>query len=779
MENSESLPNVPSHPRAVGHGGGSWPPAPVAEPPLQESAGDDPDFGGLREYWQILFRRKGTILLITTLCCLGGLLVSLPQTPVYQARTSLEILGVNENFLNMGSVNPTTTSSAIYPEADLQTQVKILQSQSMLRRVIAKLKLEDRPELAAQPSRLSAWRRILRLPQPAPRPARERAMAMAVENVTVRSSGQIRLIEILCDSADPRLAADFANTLANEFIEQNLEVRWNSTQRTGHWLTRQIEDLKIKLEKSEDELQTYARASGLMFSSEKENLTDVALRQLQGELSKAQADRVTRQSLYELAESGPPDSLPEVLDDRGLRDYQGKIAELRRQSAELSSSFTPAYYKVRRVEAQIRELEAALAKECASVRKRISNEYEAARRRERLLAAAYADQAKVVSEQAGKAIHYSILKREVDTNRQLYEAMLQKVKEAGIASAIRASNVRVVDPAEPPGGPYKPNHLQNSAVGLTLGIFLGVAFVLIQESADRRLKAPGDIALYVKLQELGVIPARRADPAAPSGKRRFLLKVRRRRSGVEKAGTSGPESDRVELVAWRRKPSLLAESFRSTLASILFTGQNGDRPRVMVLTSPGPEEGKTTVTANLGVLLAGLYPRVLLVEGDMHRPQLHHIFSLPNDHGLSSLLRGNQPVEQFSAEALGQETEVPGLYVLTSGPKENGMSELFYSNRLAALTRRLRQEFDAILVDTPPMLHISDARVLARQADAVVLVFRARETTRKAAQAAKQRLAEDGTRLLGAVLNDWDPDADGYGYYYKYYEYYSSSSKGS
>jgi len=298
------------------------------------------------------------------------------------------------------------------------------------------------------------------------------------------------------------------------------------------------------------------------------------------------------------------------------------------------------------------------------------------------------------------------------------------------------------------------------------------------------LKAPGDVALYVKLQELGAIPSRRTDPAAAaSSKSRLLLPMRlfARGNGSNGAGEGAhfsPGTDPVELVSWRRKLSLLTESFRSTLASILFTGQNGNRSRVILLTSPGPEEGKTTVASNLGILLAGLYPRVLLVDGDMHRPQLHHIFALTNDAGLSDLLR-NRALEQCSVESLGRETEVPGLYVLTSGPEVNGMSELLYSNRLAALIERLRQEFDAIVVDTPPMLHISDARVLARLADVVLLVFRAGQTTRKAAQAAKLRLAEDGTPLLGAVLNDWDPDAGRYEYYQEYYKYYSGSQKTS
>jgi capsular exopolysaccharide synthesis family protein len=773
MENPHLLPGELARNVASGEAKASALPArfeTIDAPPRPEL--DEDEGTGLLEYWHILRRRKGTIIVAAFLGALAGLLLSLPQTPIYQARASVEIQGINENFMYTREVDPnfTPTLAADY----LQTQVKILQSESLLERVVAKLRLEERPEFAYEPTRVSAWRQALGLPPPSPLSARERALATATRNLKVRVSPQTRLVEILVDSTDPRLASDFANVLANEFIDQNLETRWGATQRTGEWLKRQLDDLKIKLEKSEEQLQNYARTSGLMFTAEKENVAEERLRQLQEELSRAQGDRVAKQSQYEMATSSPPESLPDVLNDASLRDYQGKITDLKRQLAELRTSLTPAHYKVKRVQAQIAELETALEKERGNILKRIRNEYESAQRRETLLANGYAAQAKLVSEQAAKVIHYNILKREVDTNRQLYDSMLQKVKEAGIASAMRATNIRVVDSAKPPTRPYKPNHTRNAMFGLLAGIFLGVVFVFVRESADRTLKAPGDAMSYLNVPELGVIPSTRTEPhKLPSGRREVLLTVRRprRKDKPAEGNAAEPAQGGVELVTWQRKPSLLAESFRATLTSILFSGQNGNYPRVLVLTSPGPEDGKTTMVSNLGLALAEINRKVLLLDADLRKPRLHDIFEVPNDSGLSDLLRSSEPIEGCPLELLARETKVPGLYVLPSGSKTHAISNLLYSARTAELMRRLRREFDAVLIDTPPMLHIADARVLGRLADAVVLVLRAGLTTRDGAVAAKQRFAEDGTPVLGTVLNYWDPDAGGYGYYDKYYYY--------
>ncbi len=434
-----------------------------------------------------------------------------------------------------------------------------------------------------------------------------------------------------------------------------------------------------------------------------------------------QADRAAKQSRYELTANTPPESLPEVLDDKAMGDYQSKITELRRQLAELSDSLTPAHYKVTRTQAQITSLETALNRQRANVIARIRNEYEGAVRREKLLTRDYAYQSKHVAGQSEKAVHYNILKREVDTGRQLYDGMLQKGKEYGIASAMQASNVRVVDAAVPPRLPYKPDFPLNSGLGLLAGLFLGVMFVVIRERADRTIQAPGEAGLYVNAPELGIIPSASMDALRKqyySGRRLLHASRHKHAESVAEGGQS------VELVTFQRKPSLIAESFRTVLASILFSGENGDHPRVIVLASPAPKEGKTTVVSNLALALAEVHRRVLLIDADLRKPRMHDIFGVSNEHGLVDVLMAPGPLN--GQEGLVCETIYPGVYVMPAGPVEHAIFNLLYSPRLPELLSRFRKEFDIVLIDTPPMLNMSDARVLGRLADGVILVVPSR-----------------------------------------------------
>ncbi len=709
---------------------GGYPPA-LGSPP--------PPPGGLLDYWRIVRRRRAGACLIALAGLLAGLLYTLPQTPVFQARTTIEIQNLNEDFLHMRDLTPTSSSAAGWdPALDLQTQVRILQSRALVDRVAGKLDLAHRP-IAAPPAMVARWRNALGLRPPVLDPAR---------NLGVRAQAATRLIEISFDSTDARLAADFANTLAAEFIEQNLEARWQTTQHTGEWLQRQMEDVKTRLERAEHALQTYASESGLLFTQEKDNVAEQRLKQLQEELSKAQADRITRQSRYELARRAAVDSIAEVLDDGSLRDVQGKLTDLRRQLAELSSTYTPAHPRVKKVEAQIRELENTLARERGNILARIHNDFEAAERREKLLAADYAAGVQVVAAQAAKVTHYDILKREVDTDRQIYDNMLQRVKEAGIASALRASNVRVVDPAIPPAVPYKPSLAENAAAGLFAGLCLAVGFVVMRERGDRTIHDPGDATTLVGLTELGTVPSALLEPAP-----RHRI------------------AHSTELVTLRRKPSAMADSFRATLASILYTGPGGDGPRVIVFSSAGPKEGKTTLATNLAIALAEIDRQVLLIDADLRRPRLHRVFDLANQHGLVDALAGVEPLEHALHDHI-RYSGVPNLWVMTSGPSGEGAPALLHSARFPELLQHARQQFEMVLIDAPPMLTIADARVIARHTDGVVLVARANATSRDSLQDACHRLAEDGTRVLGAVLNDWNPKhSSRYSrYYQRYYQ---------
>jgi succinoglycan biosynthesis transport protein ExoP len=738
----------------------------------------EPESGGLIEYWRILRRRKGTLLLVAFLGAIAGFLITLPRTPIYQVRTSLEVVALNQNFLNIKESNPLSEGGSSVDTTDIQTQIKILQSESLIDRVLAKLKNDPSagPDAGPETTRTAAWRKFLNLPDPEPASPRDQSISYAKKNFKVRASGLTRIIEVTVDSMNPQIATDFANTLTSEFIDQNLESRWQTTQHTSEWLGRQLDDMRVRLERSEERLQAYARQAGLLFTGDqqKNNVSEERLLQLQLNLSGVQTDRISKQSRWEMATTSPAEALPDVLNDSTLRDYQTKLTELKRQIAELQSTYTFESSKVQKVQAQLAILETALTTERTDILKRIKNEYDEALRRESLLTAEYSAQRATVTGESEKAVQYDVMKHEVESNRQLYDSMLQQLKQSTLASALRASNLRVVDPAKVPKLPYKPDIPVSTGLGLLTGMFIGAAFVIMRERADRTIQAPGETQFFLNVPELGIVPAE--DPR---------LRFRIRYVGGSKAVKASlkaleenppPDGDaalprRVELSTWQRKPSAVAESFRATLVSILFSGENGNRPHVIVITSANPSEGKSTVVSNLGIAVAEVNQRVLLIDADLRKPRLHDVFSLKNDNGLSDLLRSKETVN-VALEGAIQSTNVPQLSVLTSGSKTSAATSLLYSNRMPELLQHLRTEFETIIIDTPPMLQIPDARVLGRMVDRVIMVVRAGKTTRDAAMAARQRFAEDGTQMLGTILNDWNPKRAANGYYgYQNYRY--------
>ena len=720
----------------------------------------------LLEYWRIVHRRKGTLILIAAVGSVIGFLITLPQTPIYQVRTSLEIVGLNQNFLNIKESDPLNEGGASVDSTDIQTQIKILQSESLIRRVLLKLRSDTEPPEQPVPTR--SWRRYLNLPTPQALSPREQAIQYAKSNYKVRAAGQTRIIEVTVDSPSAEVATTFANTLTNEFIDQNLESRWKTTERTGEWLTRQLDDIRIRLERSEDRLQGYARQAGLIFTDEdKNNVSEEKLLQLQQAVSAAQTERIAKQSRWEMSNSSPAGALPDILNDPALREDQTKLTDLNRQLAELGATYTPEEPKVKRVQFQLAAVQAAFDRARANILTRIKNEYDESLRRESLLTADYAAQRSVVTGEGDKAVQYNILKREVESNRQLYDAMLQQLKQASLASALRASNIRVVDPAEPRKEPYKPDVPMSACLGLLSGLLMGSAFVIMQERADRSIQSPGETTFFLNLPELGIVPQDQV------GRVRLRIVSGKQSSDSRESGAANvpvPRS-RVELVTWQRKPSVIAESFRATLVSILFSGDNASHPRVMVITSANPTEGKSTVVSNLGIAIAEVNQKTLLIDADLRKPRLHDIFNLKNDHGLSDVLRSKDPIAALQDTPI-QEAGVPNLYVLTSGPATSAATSLLYSNRMPELIKSLRTEFETILIDTPPMLQIPDARVLGRMVDQVILVVRAGKTTRDAATAARQRFFEDGTPMLGTILNDWNPKRSPNGYYGYQSSYY-------
>lgn len=731
--------------------------------------------GLLIEYYQVLLRHRVAILLLAFAGSLLAFLISLVVIPVYRARTSLDIQNLNADFMNMRAVAPTGQggSGNATAETYLQTEIKLLQSESLAQRTSQRMQ-DAASKLTERPDGMTTVRQWLHLPGAQPPTAKE-TVDYAADHVTVKPLGVTRIVEITCDSWDPKFAADYCNTMTSEFAMQDREVRWNEAQKTSEWLSRQLSDVREQLAVSERKLQHSAEGNGLLYQ-QGGSVGEQKLRELQTEYNRAQADRIMKQAQFEISKSAPSDSLPSVLDDNQLRDYQNRIVELQQQLAKLMPPLTDAHPTVRKLKAQIKELESSLNGKKANVMDRLRNEFEAAKHREELLGSAYYSQEKRVSQDMGRQSQLSMLQREVEAGRQLYQTLQERVKEAGFLSAMQASTIRVVDAATAPKIPISPRRIRNTVIGFLLGALAGVAFSFLKDRTETVLRAPGESQRYLNVRELGVIPSARVGLSHAYIKK--LAQPSRAAGLLSAPATSGSKNEVVDLATWKAHASLVAEAYRSTTYSILLEADDHDRGRSYVISSPNAGEGKTSVVCNLGIALAQANRRVLVIDGDLRKPRLHKSMGIPNDVGLRNVLRGDFDLEKTPLDRFCFLTQVANLSVLPCGSGSEEPAGLLYSPRLKPLLERLTKEFDVVLFDTPPMLHLADARILAGRTDGVILVFRARSTDRENALNARNLFQHDRVRIVGTILNDFDPLTQGQtNYYSSYYAYQTTGDK--
>jgi capsular exopolysaccharide synthesis family protein len=686
-------------------------------------------------------RRHYRLFLATTLL---GLIVAYAitksQPAVYRAATSIEIQDFNENFLNLKEVSPFSAPPQSSSTNDLQTQVRILESSSLIERVLNQLP----PEKTQPPAGLRAWALRLLGSRTAP-VSHDDLIDNAARNLAVRQSPQARIVDVTYDSEDASYAAAFVNRLTQQYIDQSVESRLEISKGTTALLGRQLGDLRKQLEESEKRLTEYAHASGLLAADGEHRPAEDQLRQIQENLSKAQENRIIRQARMETAVQTPVEAVEAPVGST-LRDYQSKLTDLRRQRADLVAVYTPDFDGVKRLDGQIHALESALRSENAAILQGIQSDYNDSLRREKLLENSYLQQIGRVSAQAESTIQYGILKREVDTNREVYNNMLQRAAEARVASAMRASNARMVDPAKTPRLPYKPNAVLNLLWGGTAGLLFGLLLGTGRERYDRRIKSPGDLGVHLSVPELGVVP--KISALSPGPSTALWLSPR----GAERKDPS----DEIALATWNRCKSPVADAFRGIVTSIVFSNELGRTPQVIAVTSALPGEGKTTMITNIAAVLAHVRRKVLLIDGDLREPRLHHIFNQVNNYGFADLLTlpgDNSDLLSY----VTRQTPLPNVWLTTPGPQESGALELLYSNGMAGLMARARAEFDMILIDTPSMRDVPDARILGRISDGVILVVKSGATERTAAQAATARLQQGGIPVLGTVLNHWVP----------------------
>lgn len=737
-----------------------------------------PEAEGMVNIWMVLQKRMWLILLALVVGGAGAFLYTRAQAKIYRATVTLEIQDTNNDLLNTRDLDPHASSANLSSETYMMTQVELMKSSSLLTRVLTRLLLDRQVSQMGKPAvPLSVW-------GVADRPGAESLQLMvakAKQNINARVVSNTRVVELTGEAEDPQFIADFLNLLGKEFINRGLETRGAAGRLNNMKLGSELEGLRNKLQVSEQRLRDYAKQTGLIITEQKENLAEQRLRQVQEELSRAQADRVSKQALYEMTAGATPDSVPQVLNDNTMREYQSKISELQRQYADQSVSLTAEHPTVQRLQAQLSELRTARDRHLNRVVDSIKNDYEGAVRRERLISGSYENQSSVVLDQGPKSINYQMLKREVDTNRALYDSILQKVKEYGIANAMATSNVQLIDEAAVPTYPYRPSLGINLAIGLLAGGLIGLVSAVLMERSDSSLCEPGDIASHVGGTELGAIPSWNAEkPFAERLKAAVVAPMQR--LGAAKGriaeslpnhqpGTQSNETkavaktglvDSPELVVWNDKFSRIADSFRYVITSILLA-QEQERPtRVIMVTSAGPREGKTTVCCNLGLAVAELNLRVLLIDGDLRAPRLQEVFKLRKSKGLAEVLEDKDLWVLKNIVLSG----APNLHILPAGrDRTNGAFSFTpaHTARMIELLRGVRQEFDVILIDTPPILYLQDARVIGRLCDAAILVARAGHTTAEQVRACHSRMLEDRVPLIGTILNDWKPSYGAYG----------------
>jgi succinoglycan biosynthesis transport protein ExoP len=694
-----------------------------------------------------LWERKLIIAATALLGVLAGLGVTLFTTPTYRARASLELEGFNnDQFLReVAPISPSLPNAS--PENYLQNAVKLLESETLAKRVADKLVIPAPDADGGLIGPLPEWLGFLQTPAMTPEERRVKSVQRAL---SLRTSLQSQVIELFYDASDPTRAAKGANTAASEFVNLNREARYQLAQDTTDWLNKQATNLKSTLENSNRQLRAFARSTGLVFAGKQSTLAEDRMKQVQDALAKAEADRASKQARYETAKANPAVLVSDALAAGPLRQYQTDLENLRRELAQLQTIYTPSNYKVQRVQAQIAEAEKSIGEERQDALERLRTDYVAAASLEQLLSKTEGVQLRMVEQQMEHERQYDVKKGEIDATQRLYESMLEKVKEAGAATAFRTTNVRLIDPASVPSARYSPKPPLNMAIGFAIGGVGGIGLALLRAGSDK-VKRPGELS-RLEVPELGVIPsAHVARELDPPDRRRALLQGR-----LGEAATEGRHHD----------SSLWGESFRAVLTSILFSDSfrggfrgNQESGRVLVITSLDVKEGKTTVVANLARTAAERNRRVLLIDADLRRPRLHDWLGVPNTTGLTDMLhRGDfADLSRSPLEWLVLPTGVPNLWILPSGAVNASSPRLLYSCSadLGALLRRFRREFDLVLVDTPPMTLYADGRLLGRMSDGLVVVVRANTRSREELRSAYLQFAQDQIPVLGTILNDW------------------------
>lgn len=743
----------------------------------------------LRRMWLAVKKRKWLIAVIATIATTVVTIEVFRTKSTYQAVATIEIEKENRTLVRSGDVTISgdDTDDMYYVNQSMKTKIRFLQSRPVLEEVVTRMKLDQtprfmditerkpivealktivsriRPAAEAQPAVLDAdAKKAGAEPQLSAAESARLAPYVGVlaANLSADPLPDTRMLMVSFTHTDPVLAAAVANTAAEVFIDRSFLNRTEKFTNTAGWLDRETREFKAKVEESEQNLANYTKDHNLLSPDGKETLTNEKLARLHDQATRAETERILKESLYQEVKAGRAAQLPEAFSDPKLGALQAKLGELAITSAQLDTRYGPDNPKVVEVKQQMSAVQQQIDASRGQLEEKLSADYDRAVRDERSLRAAL-DQAKAEAVRQNQAnIQFSLLKQDVDTAKSMYTDFLQKTNQAKVQEAEQHNNMHLIESALPPVSPVGPNRLRTIMIGLFVSLLAGLGLTFFIEYFDSTIKSIEDVTRYAQLPALGVIPAISS---------RRVLKLAKKSSQSSLSLGDGKSAMAAafpgQLMAVDRHSSI-AEAYRVLRTSVLLSTAGGP-PKAILVTSGQPGDGKTTTIINTAVALAQLGAKVLVIDCDMRRPAAHKILGVDYTAGLSSYLS-----RDIEIDGLIQKLPIANLSILPSGPVPPDPAELLSSRRMKDLLMLLAERYDHILLDSPPLMLVTDPIVLSTIVDGVILVIHGGKSTRDVVRRARAELAAVGAKVFGVVLNNLDMRRHGYDSYY-YDRYYS------
>ncbi len=714
----------------------------------------------LREYIQILWHRKWWILITFAAIFTAAALYTFTRVPIYRTTSTLQITQDNPGSRVSADDKLAMLTGGDSMEKFQQTQYKILQSRSLAERVIKALNLAEHPDFKIDREKH---------PEMTDADVEEALIEAFLKKLEVTPIRNSYLVEVSFQSPDKELAQKVVNAFADEYMYLSIDRRNESFNLVRSWLDRQLQEMAAKVQEAQQKLYKFGQETDIYTLEDKDNVIIQKFIDLSGLLTKAQAEKMAKEAQYrQIQEKGP--NAPLVVNNPLVVSLRGELVTQQAKVSSLQKIYLPGHPEMQAELAHLRELQGRLNGEVQRLMESIRADYEAAARTEKLLSDSLSQQKEQVAKLQDNLTDFQILKRDAQTNEQLYQALLARVKEANIASTMVPSNVAVIDPGKVPAKPYKPKTARNLALGAFLGLVLGLGLALVVEHLDDSIKSVDDLERYCNLPSVGVLPLLSLNGSSGTSLSQKImdLPLRKLLPGPKSRKSSRSESNPVtnlDLVVYKNPQDPFTEAIGHTQTSIMFSA-SGRPPQALVIASPNPSEGKTMLASNLALSSALNGRQTLIIDCDLRKPRLHRIYEVEPQPGLTNYLSGNATL----ADIL-RPTHIPNLTVITAGVKPPSPLQLLNSEIFKELMEQLRGQFQHIIIDTPPILGFTDARVVSALVDGVILVTRQNSTNKSAARLAHQLLSQIHAPILGAVLNAVGPHGSPYGYYYYQYHY--------